>query len=72
VDDEEGVRKDRGGPVGHLTGLEERIGGGIELGDLPGDPDGKSLPERKAGKLPNAAFTRGGAVPLAFHLSAEW
>ncbi len=71
VDDEQGVGEDRGGPVGHLAGLEEGIGGAIDLGDLAGDPDGEPLPEREAGQRGHAAFARGGAVPLAFQLGAE-
>ncbi len=57
--------------MGHLAGLEKGIGGAVDLGDLAGDPDGKSLPEREAGQRADAAFARGGPLPLAFQLRAE-
>jgi len=65
------VPEDGGRPVGHLTGPQERIRGGVDFGNLAGDPDRESVAKRKAGQHPYAAFPRRSPAPLFFLLRPQ-
>jgi len=71
VDNEQGMRKDGRGPVGHFTGPEKGIGGDVHLRNLPGDPDGKPVAQGKTGQDADAALPGRGTRPLPVEVRAE-